>query len=507
MIGPDAGSLVKLDDFSLEGKGGWEDYSMTAVHLTAGRHQLWLKSIEDDCDRCSQFDDFRLVRVPVVAEWPLPNGGFENHLPGFKNAFSADNTNRVSGFAVEQCTEAHEQKVAEMVSTFSVDGTDAYSRFNKPWNRPGSRTQFCMAGAGARLETTFVPPAGTWRFRADCCLWRYNNTDPNTYTIAASVRVGDEDIDLGSLETYSRALVARDWPGTFTADGRTPVTITLTGGVKRDANGVWSDRNGHAVLDNLALASTRGRPDSILKDGGFETMASWKVERTPKPERVTGSDAMYYANDLYNGYFGAERFEGGRVMKIVNDDWVWQSVEIPTNGLYRFSANMASRCPPGGLNMNNGRNPIAFYLAKDGVTNWLGCTDAVAHSNFHERAFLANVPEAGVYDVGWRGRSAWNGSEEKADVMDRTTLVDAAQFYRIDVEKELVLPEDLEIEVAKDARLSLDFVGTNEIARLVLGGHVRAGIVSLADCPELLGTLSGPGALFIRPRGTVLILR
>lgn len=236
-------------------------------------------------------------------------------------------------------------------------------------------------------------------------------------------------------------------------------------------------------------------------------MASWNVERTPKPEKVTGSDAMDYGNSsgLYHNYFGAEHFEGGRVLKIVNDDWVWQSVAIPTGGLYRFSANMASRCPPGGLNMNSGRNPVAFYLAKDGVTNWLGCTDAVAHSNFHERAFLADVPEAGVYDVGWRGRSAWSGLAE--EVVDRTTLVDAAQFYRIETEKELDLPENLEIEVAKDARLSLDFVGTNEISRLVLGGHGRSGIVSLADCPELLGTLSGPGALFIRPRGTVLILR
>ena len=33
------------------------------------------------------------------------------------------------------------------------------------------------------------------------------------------------------------------------------------------------------------------------------------------------------------------------------------------------------------------------------------------------------------------------------------------------------------------------------------------GYVSLADRPELLGVLNGRGTLFIRPRGTMLILR
>ncbi len=361
-----------------------------------------------------------------------------------------------------------------------------------------------MVGSGASLSTTFTPPAGTWRFRADFAFVRTDNNAPYSYTIAASVRIGETDVALGSVNTQSRALLPRDWPTAFSVDGATPVTLTLTGGAAGESLG-------QALVDNLVLAAVGH--ENLLAAGGFESMTPWHVEQTPKPmgngSRITGSQQRSYSDATSSGFvhFGTDVFEGSGYFSLVNDDTVWQSVNIPAPGLYRFSANLASRREVNDVdnNLNNGRNPVAFFVAQDGVTNWLGRTDEVALTNFNEYAFMAYVPAAGVYDVGLKGQIVWDGNDSHR--VDRTTLVDGVQFYRVEAERPLELPPKLEIEVAAGACLSLDFEGTNEIQRLVIGGQSRVGVVSAADCPELFGTLSGPGAFFIRPRGTVLILR
>lgn len=511
MIGPDADSLDALGDFSMAGKSDWQPYSLGPIRLTAGVKQLWLKSNGDGTDKCTQFDDFRLTRAAERPTWAIPNGDFEQRTADFKNTttVTADNTNRVPGFVVGQHTVPVEAKFldnARMVSTFVVPGSDQGRRFNMPWNKSDSRTQFFMVGSGATLSTTFTPPAGTWRFRADFSFLRTDNNAPYSYTIAASVRIGETDVALGSVNTQSRALLPRDWPTAFSVDGATPVTLTLTGGAAGE-----SEKFGQALVDNLVLAAVDHV--NLLAEGGFESMTPWHVEQTPKPmgngSRITGSQWRSYSDVSGAGFvhFGTDVFEGSGYFSLVNDDTVWQSVNIPAPGLYRFSANLASRREVNDVdnNLNNGRNPVAFFVAQGGVTNWLGRTDEVALTNFNEYAFMAYVPAAGVYDVGLKGQTVWDGNDSHR--VDRTTLVDGVQFYRVEAERPLELPPKLEIEVAAGACLSLDFEGTNEIQRLVIGGQSRVGVVSAADCPELFGTLSGPGAFFIRPRGTVLILR
>lgn len=506
MIGSDAGSLVALGDFSVAGTSGWLPYSLGPIRLTAGVKQLWLKSNGDGSDKCTQFDDFRLARVAERPTWAIPNGGFENRAANFVNTstVTADNTNRVPGFVVGQYTVPVSKSGSRMLSTFTVPGADGGRRFNAPWNRTGSRTQFFMVGSGASLSTTFTPPAGTWRFRADFSFLRTDNDAPESYTIAASVRIGETDVALGSVNTKSRALLPRDWPTAFSVDGTTPVTLTLTGG----AAGA-SEKLGQALVDNLVLAAVDHV--NLLKEGGFESMAPWHVEQTPKPMgnggRITGSQQASYSDSSATGFthFGTDVFEGNGYFKLVNDDTVWQSIDVPAPGLYRFSANLASRREgnDGNNSLNCGRNPIAFFVAQGGVTNWLGRTDDVAVTNFNEYAFMAYVPAAGVYDVGLKGQTVWDG----VNLVDRTTLVDGVQFYRVETERPLELSSDLEIEVARGARLSLDFVGTNKIRRLVIGGRRRSGLVSAESRPDLFGLLSGPGALYIPPSGSALILR
>lgn len=502
MIGPDAENLVSFGAFCITTwNAPWRTFAFPKLRLAAGRYQFWLRSKENNLDRCTQFDDFRLVREPDAGEWALPNGGFEQHADDFANAFTLANAARVPGFTVRQCLRENNGTAKEGTSsntTFSVRGTDEHAHFNLPWNRAGSETQFYMSGIGSQLETTFTPPAGTWRFRADFCSWA-TTWGYSGYVVAADLRIGGTAVTLGVVTNQSYALLPHIWPGVFTVDGATPVTLTLTGDLR-----TAGQRFGHGILDNLALVAEPG--ENLLREGGFESLAPWQVTVTPKPEKVTGSIQQPYDSFYYETFYGLEAFEGKACMKIVNDDTVAQTVTFPTGGLYRLSANFESRSTPGSLSFGNGLNPVAFFCARGGVTNWLGVTDTVAMTNFHEYACLVRIPEAGgVYDVGFQGRSVWGG--EGTPLVDRTTLVDGAQLYRVETARPLDLPEALEIDVAAGAQLTLDFDGTNAVRSLRLAGRSLVGYVSLADRPELLGALNGRGTLFIRPRGTVLILR
>lgn len=486
--------------------GDWRQYAFLPVRLDAGTQQLWFANVTNNLDYCTQFDAIRLTRVEdEVGAYAIPNGGFEVHGAGFKNTFTLDNTNQVPGFTVRQHDwfgADPERNGGTSNTTFSVAGGD-WGRFNLPWNTADSLTQFFMTGRGSALSTTFTPPAGVWRFQADYCNFQIAAGENSGYIVTADVSVGGGDSQsLGAVTNRSHKLLPHVWPGAFTVDGMTPVTLTLVGDI-------YSKGSGHAILDNLKLVSVYDA-ENLLEDGGFEREDAWTLSITRKPfveangGFIAGAQYLDYGGGLYKTYFGSEAFQGSRCVSLVNDDAIHQSVFFPTGGLYRFSANFASRSAPNSLSFSAGLNPVAFYFAKDGVTNWLGCTDTAMTTNFHEYAFIGRIPDAGgTYDVGFRGRTVYDGVNH----VDRTMLIDAAQLYRIETETDLAFSEDLEIALAADARLTLDFDGTNEISRLSIGSRSLVGVISLAERPELLGTLSGRGAFFIRPKGTVFIFR
>ena len=502
MMGPDTDALVSLGTFKTTAYA-WRPFVFEKIRLEAGVQQLWLKSKTLNTDRCTQFDDFSLVRVEETDVWVLPNGGFERHADGFNaTTFTTSNAKYVPGFEMKQCDDvgtADEGSGGLFAnSSFTSRGVNGDQFFNRPWSRPDSETQCFLSGNGSQLTATFTPPAGTWRFRADFCRWCVTWRSGTSYIVSADLDVGGAAVALGAVTNASQKLLPVDWPNAFTVDGATPVTLTLTGAVAPNMT------NGHGLLDNLALVRAASPGVNLFKEGGFETMTPWQVVVTPKPNAVGGSARIAY-DTFYHTYFGLEHFEGQAGFKLVNDDVLAQAVTFPAGGLYRLSANMESRSTPGSRSFGNGQNPIAFFLARGGVTNWLGVTDSVTLTNFHEYACIVRVPEGGTYDVGFRGRSVWGGAG--ASTVDRTTILDAAQLYAVETEKPIDLPEHLELTVAAGARLTLDFDGTNEVRSLCIAGKTYVGVVSLAERPELLGTLNGRGALFIRPRGTVLLFR
>ncbi len=484
----------------------WRQFAFDALELEAGKtYRLWFKSLGLGIDYCTQFDEIKLaIPEEETGCWTIPNGDFEDHADNFTSTFTLDNTNRVAGFTVEQCTSigtataSNEQKTHNNSwTTFSVNGSDNWAHYNLPWSKGGD-TQFYMSGAGSKLATTFTPPAGKWMLQADMSVWCVTASSGWTYGIDASVEIGGETVSLGRYSTGSHALVARRWPNAFVSDGSTPVTLTLTGVLTSSACG-------HGIVDNLKLVKATGNDTNLLANPGLDGISGWTFRTTPKPSGVTGSGQYPWNDSLYVNYFGLEPNEGTGCFKLVNDDWIYQSVNFATGGLYRLTVNLKARGTTS-VNVNNGCNPINVYVAKDGVTNWVGQSDAAATTNFNEYAFMfALPPEGGRYDVGFKGASAWTGDESAK--VDRTTLMDAAWLCRVDTDKAIELPENLEIDVAAGARLRLDFTGTNHIESLRIAGRSYAGLVSVTTCPELYPVLSGPGTLEITPKGTILLIR
>ena len=508
MIGPDAENLTALTtpfgDFTVF-EDQWYRFTFNPITLQAGTtYQLWFKSLNVGGDRCTLFDAITL-KIPEeeIGRWAIPNGDFELWTTNFVKWFSLDNTNRVLGFTVEQCTsfgtttEAKEISGAHSCSTFSVAGKNDWTYYNRPWST-GGKTQLYMTGAGAKLVTTFTPPAGTWCVQADMSAWCVTATSSQKpYGVDASVTIGGETTALGQISTGEHCLKARKWPTAFTADGQTPVTLTLTGVLT-------SPVCGHGILDNLVLVPARAADENLLVDPGINVADSWQTMVTPKPDRVSGSGFGDWGS-FYTNYFGLSKFEGAGHCRLVNDDCLYQSVTFPTGGLYRLTVNLKTRGTTG-PNTSNGLNPIDVYLAKDGVTNLVGRSDNAATTNFNEYAFLFTLPpEGGTYDMGFRGTSVWGGDE--AAKVDRTTLVDAAWLCRVEAERPIDLPEHLNIEVADGARLHLDFAGTNVVNSLRIAGKSYVGEVSLATRPELYPVLSGPGTLRITPKGSVILFR
>ena len=507
MIGTSETDLVSVGEFGVaSSQTGWRRFSFDAVPLQVGTtYQLWFKSKDVGGDYCTQFDAIKL-KIPEaeVGRWTIPNGDFETHATNFENGFSLDNTNRVVGFTVEQCTSfsttaTKEISGAHSYTTFSVSGTDTWCHYNRPWSTGGT-TQFYMTGNGSKLVTTFTPPAGRWNLQADMSTWCVTASHGNsTYIVEAEVSDGDETTSLGTYTVNDHRLVARKWPNAFTADGTTPVTLTLTGTASSGGN--------HAILDNLVLISAAAADVNLLVDPGINTSdpGNWSYAVTPKPNGRTASSFMTWSDSLYVNYFGLGRFEGVAMFKLVNDDMLYQPVTFPTGGLYRLTVNLKTRGTTS-PNTGNGLNPINVYLARDGVTNVVGRSDNAATTNFNEYAFTFAVPpEGGTYDVGFRGASVWSGDEGKP--VDRTTLLDAAWLCRVESERDIDLPEHLKIEVAEGARLQLDFAGTNKVDSLRIAGKSYEGLVSVETYPELFPILAGPGTLMITPKGTMILFR
>ena len=65
-------------------------------------------------------------------------------------------------------------------------------------------------------------------------------------------------------------------------------------------------------------------------------------------------------------------------------------------------------------------------------------------------------------------------------------------------------PESTKLNVSAGAQLDLDFDGQIQLDEVRYDGHIVAGIISAATCPDFV---SGSGSIYSAARGTIILLK
>jgi hypothetical protein len=65
------------------------------------------------------------------------------------------------------------------------------------------------------------------------------------------------------------------------------------------------------------------------------------------------------------------------------------------------------------------------------------------------------------------------------------------------------LPKALALDVASGAQLQLSYIGTQTVGQVSYAGRLVSGVICQRTYPTFV---SGPGALYAAPKGTILLL-
>lgn len=473
----------------------------------------------------SGLDDVRLVHRPAGAlrRRLVPNGDFERGAWKDETAFSAENACDGWAFVSPDGWARSYPAVGRlgdnMLRVADVHAPDGRDRLK---DGSGANPLFQLRrlpdGGGASLafltsgvaRTTFTPEKGTWKLKAVCAA--YYLEDGASDVLEARVTVGGATASLGTLTAFDCLALpaARVWPQAFTADGVTPVTLELAFSPKA---------RGQLTVDDLELCEAAADDlRELLADGGFErrrtndagqnTFADWNYWKEDRATPVwTASNGHGQRRYDDNAAYVKERWEGGGYAAVGAGCHLEQTFTAAAAGVYRLRFAACRRADyfdahpaGGGLALEVG------VLRLDGgvpVTNFTATVDDMNRSNFVARAYDFRLPAAGAYTLSFTSVNP-EGIPEEA-LWQLYNFIDGASLTRApSPAKAAPIPAATEVEIAAGAQLELAFPGTNEVARVCLDGRSRLGVLDAANCP---GFLAGPGALFVRPRGTAVILR
>ena len=473
----------------------------------------------------SGLDDVRLVHRPAGAlrRRLVPNGDFERGAWKDETAFSAENA--CDGWAfVSPDGWARSYPAVGRLGDNMLRVADVHAQDGRDRLKDGSganplfQLRRLPDGGGASLafltsgvaRTTFTPEKGTWKLKAVCAA--YYLEDGASDVLEARVTVGGATASLGTLTAFDCLALpaARVWPQAFTADGVTPVTLELAFSPKA---------RGQLTVDDLELCEAAADDlRELLADGGFErrrtndagqnTFADWNYWKEDRATPVwTASNGHGQRRYDDNAAYVKERWEGGGYAAVGAGCHLEQTFTAAAAGVYRLRFAACRRADyfdahpaGGGLALEVG------VLRLDGgtpVTNFTATVDDMNRSNFVARAYDFRLPAAGAYTLSFTSVNP-EGIPEGA-LWQLYNFIDGASLTRApSPAKAAPIPAATEVEIAAGAQLELAFPGTNEVARVCLDGRSRLGVLDAANCP---GFLAGPGALFVRPRGTAVILR
>ena len=451
--------------------------------LEAGNHTLLFRRNVSGVDTLGTIDD---VKVTLVSETKstvvkIPNGDFElTSYPRDPTVFSTSNL--APGWVFTASTN---NEVSACI-TMAASSSSLYTP-----STPYGAVMLGLVSNGCAWTTLTALPAGTYKLQGDVCNWPCTINGKNLQNIqttkATVTRSSGNSVSLGTTPSVAASILTTTiWPTAFTVTNNETVTLTLTG----------QSTSAAGLIDNLVLVP---QTNAIVQSGNFETGSNWTFD-------ISTTNVNPKANATYNTIatsndYGLAIYDGTQRLLLVQTGIAYQDIQIPAPGLYRLVFHAAQRIP---LTYGNtyGHNPVRAWLAQNGTTNVIGWTrvDDVALVR-HE--FLFSVAAAGTYRFGLQGMT---DNSARFPGTDQNALIDGVS---IDPVTDLggagfTLPSQLALTVASNAWLQLSYIGTQKVDTVSYSGRYISGVINQQTYPAFV---SGPGALYAAPKGTLIKIR
>lgn len=474
----------------------WQPCAFRLPWLAAGVHTLTLRSDANNSkayrdatggdstvipgNTVALVDDFRVDWLEAgTADVTLANPSFEAASYAFGRTY-LENPASLGGWACETAGAA-DAVVVERIG----NGRETALR-------PAEGCRHLVLHGAARIaQTVRVARAGTYRLSFAAAS---TAADARTTNTRAEIGVFWNGASCGTVRTT-------DWTRRYAftvqvAADNAAVELAFAGG----GSLVALDDVRLEALDTAAVLDETFTQEGALVD--------WTCVGEPSEIHDGAGLVEGQREDRIPGAWCDVDYDDRHCVGVRNRATLARTVTFPEAGTYRLSVAAIDRFyryngRPEELNLFGGQEFRAWY-ARGGVTNEIGRFAPDTRERWVRHAFLFEVPEAGEGVIGF------SGLKESAQKIAGSTryfscggLLDGIVVEKVARAAAPALPKGLDIDVDEGASLALDAPGTNEVRTVRYAGRFHAGVLDAATCPFI----TGPGALFARPRGTLLLVR
>lgn len=474
----------------------WQPCAFRLPWLAAGVHTLTLRSDANNSkayrdatggdstvipgNTVALVDDFRVDWLEAgTADVTLANPSFESAPFAFGRTY-LENPASLGGWACETAGAA-DAVVVERIG----NGRETALR-------PAEGCRHLVLHGAARIaQTVRVARAGTYRLSFAAAS---TAADARTTNTRAEIGVFWNGASCGTVRTT-------DWTRRYAftvqvAADNAAVELAFAGG----GSLVALDDVRLEALDTAAVLD-----ETFTREGA---LADWTCVGEPSEIHDGAGLVEGQREDRIPGAWCDVDYDDRHCVGVRNRATLARTVTFPEAGTYRLSVAAIDRFyryngRPEELNLFGGQEFRAWY-ARGGVTNEIGRFAPDTRERWVRHAFLFEVPEAGEGVIGF------SGLKESAQKIAGSTryfscggLLDGIVVEKVVRAAAPTLPKDLDIDVDEGASLALDAPVTNEVRTVRYAGRFHAGVLDAATCPFI----TGPGALFARPRGTLLLVR
>lgn len=474
----------------------WQPCAFRLPWLAAGVHTLTLRGDANNSkayrdatggdstvipgNTVALVDDFRVDWLESgTADVTLANPSFESAPFAFGRTY-LENPASLGGWACETAGAA-DAVVVERIG----NGRETALR-------PAEGCRHLVLHGAARIaQTVRVARAGTYRLSFAAAS---TAADARTTNTRAEIGVFWNGASCGTVRTT-------DWTRRYAftvqvAADNAAVELAFAGG----GSLVALDDVRLEALDTAAVLD-----ETFTREGA---LADWTCVGEPSEIHDGAGLVEGQREDRIPGAWCDVDYDDRHCVGVRNRATLARTVTFPEAGTYRLSVAAIDRFyryngRPEELNLFGGQEFRAWY-ARGGVTNEIGRFAPDTRERWVRHAFLFEVPEAGEGEIGF------SGLKESAQKIAGSTryfscggLLDGIVVEKVARAAAPALPKDLDIDVDEGASLALDAPVTNEVRTVRYAGRFHAGVLDAATCPFI----TGPGALFARPRGTLLLVR